>query len=92
VGCTALGQFLVVLGQAAVPAEPGQRPLHSPAHREHAEAHLFGQLPHDDHAPAEVGVDQVFEPAGLGAVHPQQLKPVEFAVRRDQQVARRLRS
>lgn len=82
----ALGQFLVVLGQAAVPAEPRQRPLHPPADREQDEAHLLGQLADDDHAPAELGLDPVLELAGVGAVHPEQLKPREFAVRADQQV------
>ncbi len=42
-----LGQFLVVLGQPAVPAEPAKRPLDHPAPRQHDEAGP-GDAAHDD--------------------------------------------
>ena len=87
---TALGQFLVVLGQAAVPTEPRQRALHPPANREQDEAHLLGQLADHDHPPAEMGLDPVLELAGVGAVNPDQRKPWELAVRADQQVEARV--
>ncbi len=85
-GFTALGQLLVVLGQAAVAAEPGQRPFHPPANREQDEAHLLGQLADHDHPPAEVSLDPVLELTSVGAVDPDQLKPWELAIRADQQV------
>jgi hypothetical protein len=89
-GFTALGQLLVVLGQAAVPAEPGQRPLHPPANREQDEPHLLGQLADDDHAPAEVSPNPVLELARVGAVHPQQFKSRELVGRADQQIEPRV--
>ena len=82
----ALGQLLVVLGQTAVAAEPGQRPFDPPAHRQEDEADLLGQLADDDHAPAEVSLDPVLKLASVGAVDPDQLKARELAVRADQQV------
>jgi len=71
----ALGQCLVIAGQATVPPEPGQRPVDSPADRQQDQAHLLGQRADDDHAPAGVGLDPPRELAGVGTVHPEQFKP-----------------
>jgi len=50
-GFTALGQVSVVVGQAAVPTEPGLAAFYPPADRQEEEAHLLGQLADHQRAP-----------------------------------------
>ena len=85
-GFAALRQFFVVLGEAAIPAEPRQRALDPPADRLDDEAHLLGQLSDDHDTPAEVGLDPILERASVGPIHPELFNARELLVRLHQHV------
>ena len=64
----ARGLGLVIRPQTPVPHEPGQRPLHDPAFRQHQERALARQLGHDHELERVVVKRDLLEPAPIGCV------------------------
>src|SRR4051794_24437405 len=67
---TALRQLLVVLVQAMIVPEPGQRPLDDPAMGLHRKAHLLGRAPDNLQDPAPQG-QRPGDQSLVGAVGPE---------------------
>src|SRR5262249_40461813 len=69
-GFTALGEVLIILTQAAVPTDPGDRPCHHPPARQHREGPHGRRLDlHGRPAPAPWAFDALEGPAARG-FHP----------------------
>src|SRR3954454_9250169 len=71
----ALGQFLVVLGQAAPAAEPAERSFNDPSLRQHHEAGGSGDAPDEDQRQAEPETGDQDGDAVVDAVGEHDLEP-----------------
>ena len=68
-------QFLVVLAQPSAPAQPGQGALHHPPPGQHLEAVAVRIAAHYAQHPTTGGPSPRHQPASVGGISPDELKP-----------------
>lgn len=82
----AFGQFFEILGEAAIPSQPGECPLYDPPSDLELEPALLRRCADNGHAPPELLLDPIFEAAPIAPICPQVRDAGKFLRCADQEI------